>query len=184
MIGRIGWTVAAGLALVAASAVAQEATKTIRAGGINFKAPETWKTVPLRSTMRKAQLEVEPVKGDGFPASLVVFVFPGGAGTVEANVTRWQRQFVGSDGNPPKIESKTLKGKNTDVTLVETAGHYKPSPIPGAPPEPERENARLLGAIVTTDRYGYFLKMVGPDKTMTSIRPAFEDLLKSIEVEE
>ena len=50
--------------------------------------------------------------------------------------------------------------------------------------EPPRENARLLGAIVTTDKFGYFLKMVGPDKTMTSIRPAFEDLLKSIEVED
>ena len=36
-------------------------------------------------------------------------------------------------------------------------------------PEPERENARMLVAIVVTERVGYFLKMVGPDKTMTSI---------------
>ena len=57
------------------------------------------------------------------------------------------------------------------MTRVETSGHYKPSPIPGMPPEPERENARLLGAIVVTDKVGYFLKLVGPDKTMTTIRP-------------
>jgi hypothetical protein len=51
-------------------------------------------------------------------------------------------------------------------------------------PEPDRENARLLGAIVVTEKVGYFLKMVGPDKTMTSIRPAFDELLSSIEVAE
>jgi hypothetical protein len=174
----------AGVAIAALAAGADEPKQTIEAGGIHFKAPESWKSVPVRSTMRKAQLQVEPLKGDEFPALLVVYVFPGGAGTVDANVERWKRQFVGSDGNPPKIESKTVKGKNVEVTRVETSGHYKPSPLPGAAPEPERDNARLLGAIVTTDRFGYFLKMVGPDKTMNSIRPAFDEILASIELEE
>jgi hypothetical protein len=174
-----------GVGLAAAfAAAADDATKTIEAGGMTFKAPEAWKSIPVQSVMRKAQLQVEPVKGDDFPATLVVYVFAGGAGSVEANVERWQKQFVGGDGTPPKIESKTVKGKNTEVTLVETAGRYKPSPLRGAPAEPERENARLLGGIVTTEKNGYFLKMVGPDKTMTSIRPAFEELLKSIEIDE
>lgn len=173
-----------GLLLAASTTAAEDATRTVKAGGITFKAPESWKDVPTRSQMRKAQLQVEPVKGDEFPALLVVYVFPGGAGTVEANVARWRAQFKAADGNPPKIESKTLKGKNAEATLVETAGHYSPSQFPGVAPEPERDNARLLGGIVTTEKYGYFLKMVGPDKTMTSIRPAFEALIKSIEVEE
>jgi len=103
---------------------------------------------------------------------------------VDANVKRWQDQFRDADGNPPKIESKTVKGKNVEVTRVETAGHYKPSAMPGMAPEPDRENARLLGAIVVTERVGYFLKMVGPDKTMTLARPAFDELLSSIEVAE
>jgi hypothetical protein len=181
---RIGLVALGVCAAAGFAAAAEDATKTIQAEGLTFKAPESWKEIPVRSIMRKAQLQVEPVKGDDFPATLVVYVFPGGAGSVEANIERWQKQFVGGDGNPPKIESKTVKGKNTEVTLVETAGHYKPSPIPGAPAEPERDNARLLGGIVTTERNGYFLKMVGPDKTMTSIRPAFEELLKSIELNE
>ena len=57
----------------------------------------------------------------------MVFAFPGGAGTVEANVQRWRSQFKDADGNPPRIESKVVKGKNVDVTRVETAGHYFPS---------------------------------------------------------
>lgn len=166
------------------SAAADEPKQTVEAGGLRFQAPQAWKSIPSRSSMRQAQLQAEPVKGDEFPALLVVFVFRGGAGTVDANIERWRNQFSGPDGNPPKIESKTVKGKNVTVTRVETSGRYKPSNFPGVAPEPERENARLLGAIVVTDRFGYFLKMVGPDKTMTSIRPAFDEILASMEVKE
>jgi len=182
---RRGWIRAlAGVAALALCMGADEPGKTVDAGGLSFKAPESWKAVPTNSPMRRAQLKVEPVEGDDYPALLVVYAFPGGAGSIEANLKRWQGQFKDADGNPPKIESKTVKGKNVEVTRVETSGHYKPGAIPGMAPEPERENARMLVAIVTTDKVGYFLKMVGPDKTMTSLRPTFDALISSLEVEE
>jgi len=182
---RRGWFRAlAGVAVAVLAVGADEPRKTIEARGLTFKAPEAWKTIPTRSSMRVAQLQVEPIKGDDFPALLVVYAFPGGAGTVDANVKRWQSQFKDAAGNPPRIESKTVKGKNVEVTKVEAAGHYAPAPIPGMAPEPERDNARLFGAIVVTDRVGYFLKMVGPDKTMDSIRPAFDELISTLEVGE
>jgi hypothetical protein len=171
-------------AILVFSAGADDPKKHVDAGALSFEAPQSWKSIPSRSTMRKAQLQVEAAAGDEFPALLVVYAFPGGAGSVDANVKRWQDQFRDADGNPPKIESKTVRGKNVEVTRVETAGHYKPSAMPGMAPEPDRENARLLGAIVVTEKVGYFLKMVGPDKTMTLIRPAFDELLLSIEVAE
>ncbi|MGD0040353.1 MAG: hypothetical protein ABSE84_08075, partial [Isosphaeraceae bacterium] len=135
-------------------------------------------SVPTSSPMRRAQLKVEPVPGDEYPALLVVYAFPGGAGSVEANVDRWRGQFKDADGKPPKIESKTVKGKNVEVTRVETAGHYKPGAIPGMAPEPERENARMLVAIVTTAKVGY------SDKTMTALKPSFDALISSLEVKE
>jgi len=182
---RRGWfRTLAGVAVAVLAVGADDPKKTIDAGGMTFKAPDSWKTIPTRSQMRKAQLQVEPVKGDDFPALLVVYAFPGGAGSVDANVKRWQSQFKDADGNPPKIVSKTVKGKNVEVTKVETSGHYTPGQFPGVAPEPERDNARLLGAIVVTEQVGYFLKMVGPDKTMDSIRPAFDELISSIEVKE
>ena len=88
---------------------ADEPAKTVEAGGLSFKAPESWKSVPTNSSMRKAQLKVDPVNGDGYAAELVVYAFAGGAGTVEANLARWQGQFKDADGNPPKIASKTIK---------------------------------------------------------------------------
>jgi hypothetical protein len=167
--------------LVVALVGADKPTKTIDAGGLTFKVPDSWKSSPPSSQMRRAEIKVDPIKGDDFAAELVVFAFPGGAGSVEANVQRWRNQFKDKDGNPPKIESKTVKGKNVEVTRVETAGHYFPTRFPGRPAEPDRPEARLLGAIVITDKVGYFLKMVGPDKTMTSIRPEFDAMIETIE---
>src|SRR5262249_34942087 len=122
-----------GFAILALALGADEPKKSVEAGGLTFKAPESCKSVASRSPLRKAPLQVEPVSGDDFPALLVVYVFPGGAGTVDANVKRWQSQFRDADGKPPKIDSKTVKGKNHEVVRVETSGHYKPSPIPGMP---------------------------------------------------
>jgi hypothetical protein len=154
--------------------------QTIDAGGLTFQAPAAWKSNPPSSPMRRAELKVPPVEGDKEPAELVVFAFPGGAGTVEANVQRWRSQFKDADGNPPRIESKTVKGKNVDVTRVETAGHYYPSQFPGRPKEPDRPNYRLLGAIVETPTTGYFIKMVGPDRTMLAARDAFDQMIASM----
>ena len=176
--------VAVSLAIVTTARGADEPGHKIDAGGLTFQAPAAWKSSPPSSAMRRAELKVAPVEGDKEPAELVVFAFPGGAGSVEANVKRWQSQFKDADGNPPKVESKTVKGKNVEVTRVETAGHYTPGQFPGVAPEPPRDNARLFGAIVVTERVGYFLKMVGPDKTMDSIRPAFDELVSTLEVAE
>src|SRR3954463_6163659 len=106
-------------------------TQTIDAGGLTFQVPPSWKSIPPSSSMRRAELKVAPAEGDKEPAELVVFAFPGGAGTVEANIKRWQGQFKGDDGQPPKIETKVVKGKNVEVTRVETAGHYFPMTFPG-----------------------------------------------------
>lgn len=173
-----------GLGLAAAALLslgADEAKQTVDARGLTFEAPKSWKSSPPASQMRRAQLTVEPLEGDDYPAELIVFAFPGGAGGVEANIKRWQSLFKDADGNPPKIESKTVKGKNTDVTRAETQGEYHPANF-GGPPQPVRKNARLLGAIVITDDAGYFIRMVGPDKTMTKIRPDFDEMIKSIKV--
>ncbi len=173
----------ASLTLGLLAIAAEDSRQTIDAKGMKFEAPKSWKTEEPKSQMRRAQLKVDPLDGDEYPAELIVFAFPGGAGTVEANIKRWQNLFKDKEGNLPAIESKTVKGKNTDVTRVETSGDYHPAQFPGSRPEPERPGARLLGAIVMTDDVGYYIRMVGANKTMTKLRPDFDALLASIEVE-
>ncbi|MDG3002711.1 hypothetical protein [Paludisphaera mucosa] len=177
------WSIlAAGLAAVAALAAADDPkTQTIEARGLTFQAPAGWKKIATTSQMRAAQLRVDPIKGDDFPADLVVYVFPGGAGSVDANVERWKKQFKGADGKEPEVETKKVEAKGVEASRVEISGLYHPTAFPGMPVEPDRPNARLLGAIVVTDKFGYFLKMVGPDKTMKEISPQFDELIKTLD---
>lgn len=161
-------------------------TRTVDAGGLTFEAPESWKSVAPQSRMRRAELKIAPAKDDEAKegAELILFAFPGGAGTVDANVERWQRQFRDKDGNPPKASVKTVEGKNTKLTRVEIAGHYFPANFPGQPKQPDREDYRLLGGIVLTESTGYFLRLVGPDKTVKAALDDFDKILASIKVTE
>jgi hypothetical protein len=174
------------LAVVAAMlfAVGADAPpQTIDAGGMTFQAPASWKSSKPSSTMRRAQLKVDAVEGDPEVAELIVFAFPGGAGGVEANISRWQGQFKDKDGKPPKIETKTVKGKNVEVTRVETGGHFVAPEFPGSPKLMNKKDFRLLGAIVQTPKTGYFFKMIGPEKTMAAAEAGFDSLIASITVD-
>src|SRR5881396_3548030 len=72
--------------------------QTIEARGLSFQAPASWKSSPPSSQMRLAQLKVDPIEGDDYPAEMVVTAFAGGAGSAEANLQRWQRMFKDKDG--------------------------------------------------------------------------------------
>ena len=172
------------LAAVICLMAADEPKQTIDAKGITFDVPKSWKSSTPTSSARRAELKVEPIEGDDYPAELIVFAFQGGAGSVDANLTRWQKLFKDEDGNPPKIESKKVQAKNVEVTRAETSGHYYPTAFPGRPKEPDRPGARLLGVIVTGEKYSYYIRMVGPDKTMKKLTTEFDNMLKTIKLEE
>jgi hypothetical protein len=181
---RRGMGLSSGLVAIAVLSVgADEPKQTIDAKGLTFEAPKAWKSSPPTNRMRRAELKADPIEGDGYPAELIVFAFPGGAGSVEANIERWQKLFTDDQGNPPKIETQKVKGKNVEVVRAETHGEYHPATF-GGPPQPARKDARLLGAIVVAGDTGYFLRMVGPDKTMKKLTPDFDEMLKSIKVDE
>jgi len=162
---------------------ADEPKQKIDAKGLTFEAPKSWKSSPPTTSMRRAQLKVEPIAGDDYPAELIVFAFSGAAGSVEDNLTRWQKLFKDEDGNPPKMESKKIQAKNTEVTRAETSGHYYPASF-GGKKEPDRPGARLLGVIVTGEKSSYYIRMVGPDKTMKKLKDDFDEMVKTIKLEE
>ncbi len=176
-IASMGLTLAFVPALQAQDANTDE-TQTVKAGGLSFEVPASWKVNQPRSQMRLLEIAVPPVDGDEKPGELVLFAFPGGAGTVQMNVQRWQQQFSTEDGSPPDIKTETIKVGDAEITLVEAAGRYR-TQIPTPVDEP---NFRLIGGIYPTARTGYFFKLVGPDKTIQEAGPAFRAMLKSMKM--
>ncbi len=174
---------AAALSTLAVAADDPPKGQTITAQGLSFEAPAAWKSSKPTSPIRLAQLAVDPVVGDTDKAELLVFAFPGGAGSVEANVQRWRGQFVDADGQPPRVNTSKRKGKNVDVTVVETGGRFVAPVQPGSPETNDKADYKLLGAIVETPSVSYFLKMVGPSKTMTEAKAGFDQIVASLSVE-
>ena len=153
-----------------------EATKPVEAGGIAFEVPEAWEVNVPQSQMRVLEITIPASEEGGKPADLVLYRFPGGAGTVKMNVDRWQQQFIGEDGKFPEIETETIEADGAEITMVETSGRY----VTQIPEPVDEANYRLLGGIYPTDAIGYFFKLVGPDATVKAAKPAFSAMLKSV----
>ncbi len=176
-----GW-----VALMLGVSVADDdaATQTIHAGALTFQAPKAWKSERPSNAMRKAQIKVDPVQGDADPAELVVTAFAGGAGSLDANVKRWEGQFTGEDGKTPKAKVENKKGKNVEVSRVEVAGRYVAAMTPGQPGQNNKPNYRLLGAIVVTPESSYYFKLTGPDKTVASTSKEFDAMIESMTLDQ
>lgn len=160
---------------------ADDANQPAKAGEISFKVPGSWKSEPPKSTvMRKAQFKVNAAEGDADPAELVVFQFRNGAGTVEANVARWEQMFVDADGKPAKAKSAKARGSNVDATRVEVSGRYVAAVMPGSPERHDKPDYKLLGAIVETDANAYFFRLIGPEKTVKAAAPGFDAMIASM----
>ena len=170
-------------ALVGVAVAADDTPQTIKAGALSFKAPGTWKKETPKSAMRQAQMKVEPATGDDEPAELVVFAFPNGAGSVESNIDRWEKQFIDADKGTPKAKVEKKKGVNVDVTRVEITGRFVAPVTPGAAARNDKANYRLLGAIVETKDTGYFFKLTGPDKTVSAASKGFDGLIESMKLD-
>lgn len=158
-------------------------TRTVNGGGLTFEVPEGWKSTRPGSQMRRAQIAIPAAEGDKEDGECVLFAFPGGAGTVDANIERWAGQFRSESGAPPKPAVKKAKGKNTDVTVVEIKGRYVAPVAPGNPETVNKPGFVLLGAIAETPDVSYFLKVTGPEKTMKAAAADLEALIASMNVD-
>jgi hypothetical protein len=148
-------------------------TLVVKIDGLELKLQKTWqKKAESARSMRKATYEVKPVKGETDKAELAVFNFPNQ--DIKQNVDRWVGQFQ-SKGR----KSTTTKGKCStgEYYLVDTSGIFK-KPVPGTPPfqrkTTDAPGYRMLAVILPVKGKGmYFLKLTGPEKTVTAQAQAF-----------
>jgi hypothetical protein len=158
------------LALIATPLAAL--AEPVEISGIKFTAPEAFKAGKPDSPMRKAQFSV----GEGEQAGEIVFFYfgAGGAGGVEANVTRWLGQFKEGKDN---VNAKTEKAKagETPVTFVSADGTFLSGPPSG--PAVEKPDYALLGAIVEAKEGAVFAKFTGPKATVEANSEAFRKMI-------
>jgi hypothetical protein len=149
------------------------ATMTAKAGDLTVKVPRDWKTVEAKG-MRKAEWSL-PGASPGAEASLAVFQFPQGAGSVEANLDRWKAQF---EQDPPNnAEVRKSKG----VVTLEVRGTYVAEKTPGSGDRFREKGYRMLASIVEAKSGPHYFKLVGPAATVERWKAAFEAMVSTTE---
>ncbi len=150
-------------------AAPEDETKVVEIKAIQLKLPSTWKEEPPSNNMRLAQYKPPAAEGDQPVTELVISSFPGDGGGVDQNFKRWIDQFT-SEGRKLKMWSGDCpQGKYyvSDVKGSYLQGPFggKKTPMPGY---------RSLSVVLATPEKGvYFLRLTGPEKTVTAAEESF-----------
>jgi hypothetical protein len=134
---------------------------------------------PPANPMRRAQYRVPGLRGD---AECVVFYFgPGQGGDPKANAERWASQFTPADGSSAAAALKTRETSvgGMKVLFVEARGTYRAGTMGGGSAE-SKPGYALLGAVVEGPDANWFVKLTGPDATVTAQRDAFDAMIRSM----
>lgn len=161
---------------------ADDSGSVVEIDGLKSRAPADWKEQEVPEASRRFRVAQFKVPGDGGDAELVVFYFgPGGGGGVEANIERWKKMFVPPEGKKIDDVSKIekLKAGEVNITLLDVHGTYKFKVRPMDTQEELRPNQRMLSAVFASPNGPYFVRLVGPEKTVDSHRAEFVDWLKA-----
>lgn len=173
-----------GAASVSSQQTNSNAAATAPSGDLHFKAPDGWVTEQPSSKMRAAQYKLPKAEGDSEDASLVLYYFGAAqGGPPQANIDRWITQIKQADGSSSKDKAKTetMTVNGLKITTVDVTGIYIAEMAPGSGTTHNDANYRLRGAVIETPKGNYFLKLVGPAKTVGRWEQAYTDYLKSFE---
>jgi hypothetical protein len=160
-------------------------TVALFAATLKFDAPSGWVSKPPASTMRVAEFTLPRAADDAEDAALAIYFFGGQGGTVEANLDRWIGQLTQPDGKPSKDVAKTSKltSHGLEITLIDLTGTYVAEVSPGSAEHYNKPGFRLRAAVVITPGGPYYVKLTGPERTVTRWDESFMTFLKSLRME-
>ena len=164
------WTVAVAAVLACCVVVAQDkekATQVVDVKDIKLTVPKAWKQEKPSNQFRVAQFKIDAVEGDKEGAELVITQFGGGGGGVDENIKRWANQFEAKDRKLKVTKGKSVQG---EYIVVDGTGTYlKPDGPPIAGKTKPTPGSRVLNIMLMVEDQGsYFLKLAGPEKTVTA----------------
>ncbi|HZU97855.1 MAG TPA: hypothetical protein VFF73_14230 [Planctomycetota bacterium] len=150
-----------------------------------FETPKDWKELPAQSGFMAptSSWEVAKEEGDSEAPQVLYYDLGGQGGDVDSNVDRWVGQFTTKDGEKiakDKVKRETFESNGLKITTIEVAGTFKPRK--GDP----KKGWKLVAAYVDGQGKGgpFFVKLLGPEKSVDKAKDAFVKWLKSAKLEE
>ncbi|MBI1852880.1 MAG: hypothetical protein HYR85_21275 [Planctomycetes bacterium] len=159
----------------ASGGVSSGTTTVAMPTGLSISVPTSWKS-QAASGMRQAQWKLPKADGDAEDADLTVFHFGAGqGGNVEANMERWYSQFQRPDGKSVKDSAKIdhMEANGLKITRVDISGTFVAPVMPGSAEVNNKAGYRMIAAVVEGTGGPWFLKLVGPEKTVSQHESSF-----------
>ena len=151
---------------------------------LTFTAPDGWVAKAPSSSMRLAEFTLPRAAGDAEDGSVTVFFF--GAtqgGNVQANIDRWLGQMAQPDGRASKDVATSTRSTTTSglpLTVVDVPGTYVAEVAPGSSEKFNKPGFRQIAVYIDTPGGPYFVKALGPAKTIAKWSPTITAFLASI----
>lgn len=151
---------------------------------LKFTIPAGWIEEPRSSSMRVGQYKLPKAPADSEDASLVLYYFgQGQGGSTTANIERWLGQMQQADGSVAKdAKEEHFETNGLKVTTVDVSGTYVAETAPGSGTFHNNAGYRLRAAVIETPKGSYYVKLVGPEKTVAQWNDSFLGYLKSFEL--
>ena len=158
------------------------ASAPIAFGNLSGTRPATWVEEKPSSAMRKAQLRLPHVTGDSEDATLTVYHFGPMAGTVDANLDRWLGQMAQADGKPSREVARIERGEANGMkqTLLDVAGRYVAEAMPGGGEKMDKPGWRMVAAVIEAKEGAFYVKVIGPEKTLAAHLAGIRAFLASL----
>lgn len=142
-------------------------------------AQEGWLEEEPANSMRAAQFRLP---GEAGEATLVVYHFGSGGGSLEANLERWAGQFEQPDGgdSAARMGRSERRVGDLDVVVVDLAGTYVAETSPGSGEFVNEPDWRMLAAVIDAPQGPYYAKLVGPQATVAAHAARFDAFLDGL----
>lgn len=180
--GAVGLAVilaALGLNQVLAEGDDKKADKggVVEIDGLKSAAPAAWIEEKPASKLRLKQFRLPKVGEDKEDAVMLVIYLDGQGGSSEENVKRWKGMFTPPPGKSIDDVAKvdTFKVSGVPATYVDVQGTYTAPPFEKQPP---KKDYRMLAVYWDSKNGPYFIRLVGPARTVEQYKKGFEDWMK------
>lgn len=166
-------------AFAAEPAPSAQATTKLAFIGLEAHAPAAWTMVPPATDKRLVQFKIT-TPGEGMTAEVIVYYFgKGDGGTAEANIERWQGQFVGTKDHPVIPTVNRFESNGMTVTTAELHGAYARG-IGVGPVGVPKPDQTLLAAVVETPEGNLIIQLHGKAASVSAQKESFLSFVRSI----
>ena len=146
-------------------------------GPLQYQALEDWDLGTPDNFMRLEQFQIQD------NSELAVYFLPGEAGSVDANIARWKKQFLANEARKVVFEKK-YNYKSIPLTKIMIEGDYKEMVNPFDPSSEKKikDSWAMFAVVAELEEGKLFFKALGPKEELLSSQEDIDEFVSTFRI--